>query len=157
MKTRSLLALVALACLTAFAPAPFPRPERRKASDEVGLETVQGMWRVASMKRSRSNGRHEDYDWHITQVRVQQSRWEFLQKGSTNASYDIAIDNTQKPATIDFFSGGARRGQASGYGIIRRRGAAIEILYVFATGQGRARSFEAPPDNQWVLTLERQR
>jgi uncharacterized protein (TIGR03067 family) len=156
--TRILLAVLIVFGVTAFAPAPFPRPSRKGEERAITVQNFQGLWRVASMKRSRATGQHEPYKWHITHVRVKDDRWAFRQNETDNGNYSIVIDNSKRPATLDFFNarkqGGAR---PSGVGIIRRQGARVEILYSFGiTPERRAVSFHQPPDNQWVLLLERQ-
>jgi uncharacterized protein (TIGR03067 family) len=152
-----LFALLLAAGAAAFAPAPFPRPERRPGQDLISVENFQGSWRVASMMNSSRDGRHRPYNWHIDQIRVKGGTWTFVDKnGSDSASYTLVIRNEHKPAWLDFYNGNVREGPAPGGGIIRRKGDVVEIIYVFG-GRQRPASFEQPPDGQYVLTLHRQR
>jgi uncharacterized protein (TIGR03067 family) len=158
MKGCLILALFALVGLTAFAPAPFPRPPRRGDANEISVATFQGTWRVASMRYSSKDGKHRPYSWSITHVRVDNRTWTFVDKnGGSSASYTITIDNTMKPAAhLDFWSGEPQiGGRAPGGGIIRKKGNVVEIIYVFG-GSNRPISFEQPPDGQYVLILHRQ-
>jgi uncharacterized protein (TIGR03067 family) len=155
---RRVFCIVALAGVTAFAPAPLPRRARGGSDGEISLATFQGTWRVASMQSSRRDGRHLPHKWNITHFRVSGAELTYLENGSTNARYTVVIGNQGRPATIDFYNGEAK-GIAPGQGIIRRKGDVVEILYVFGVfgGTQRAVSFEQPPDNQWLLTLHRER
>jgi uncharacterized protein (TIGR03067 family) len=154
--TRVFSVLVALAAL-AFAPAPFPKTQRGGERDEITIQTFQGTWRVAGMKRSRRDGNHTPHNWNITHIRVKNDRWTFLENGNSNADYTITITNSQKPAALDFYGLNlARQGKPQGSGIIRRKGAVVEIIYTFGNLK-RASSFEHPPDDQWILTLHKQR
>jgi uncharacterized protein (TIGR03067 family) len=154
---RLAFSLLVLLAATAFAPAPFPRPQRGPKVDEITIQTFQGTWRVASMKRSRRDGNHTPHNWNITHIRVEKDSWTFLENGQRNASYTLTITNNQKPAALDFYhSADNRKEPAPGQGIIRRKGDVVEIVYLFGNPK-RATSFEQPPDNQWLLTLQKER
>jgi uncharacterized protein (TIGR03067 family) len=161
MKARSIAALLALAGLTGFAPAPLPRQTRHGDPNLISVATFQGKWRVAGMVSTRRDGKHQPYTWQVTHVRVEGKTWTFLDKqGATSASYTITIDNARKPAAyLDFWNGDPQPGGSPpGCGIIRKRGGLVEIIYVFgAGGKTRPASFDQPPDSQYLLTLERTR
>jgi uncharacterized protein (TIGR03067 family) len=157
---RVIVSLVALACLTAFAPAPFPSPRRNKHADDViSLETFSGRWRVASMKQCSADGNHRPYVWSVSHVRVKDGVWAFqYNNGGAETTYRLTIDNAKQPAHLDFWAvgGGGGQGQAPpGGGIIRRKGDVVEIIYVFG-GNNRPVSFERPPAGQYLLTLQRE-
>jgi uncharacterized protein (TIGR03067 family) len=155
--TRVVFSVLVLVTTTAFAPAPFAKPDRRGGQDDVTVQTLQGTWRVASMKHSRRDGNHTPHNWNITHIHVENDNWTFMENSSRNASYTITVTNNQKPAALDFHHGAVnRKERAPGQGIIRRKADVVEIIYVFS-GQQRASSFEQPPDNQWILTLQKQR
>src|SRR4051812_31327779 len=103
--TRFVVLAVAGCCLTAFAPAPFPKTQRGGERDEITVQTFQGTWRVAGMKRSRRDGNHLPHNWHVTHIRVQNDSWSFMQNGKSSGDYTIAITNNQKPAALDFYRG----------------------------------------------------
>lgn len=151
---RIVLASLALCCLTAFAPAPFPRTGRTTGSAGLNVESLQGTWRVVSMRRTRSNGQHQDHKWDTNAIRIQKEQWGFGTNGNVSNTYTFAIDASRTPATIDWYTEGAKGGGVRGMGIIRRVGKRIEIVYYFG-GSQRATSFESIPDNFYLLTLER--
>jgi uncharacterized protein (TIGR03067 family) len=154
---RVVLSLLAVLTLTAFAPAPFPKAQRGARQDEITIKTLQGTWRAASMKRTRRDGNHTPSEWSTTHIHVENDKWAFMQNGNPTASYTITITNGRKPAALDFYYGAPTPNErAPGEGIIRRRGDVVEILYSFAAPR-RAVSFEQPPDNQCLLTLQKER
>jgi uncharacterized protein (TIGR03067 family) len=158
---RVVTALLAVCVLTAFAPAPFPKPPRR-GGEEINLQGFQGTWRSVKLEGIEQNGGKREIPWGIAAVRVQNDLWTFLNKGETeNAKYRLVIDGTRKPPTIDFYSEG-RGGREQGgkpymVGVMKRQGDIVQILY-FSTGpENRARSFDNPPVGWWLLTLERRK
>jgi uncharacterized protein (TIGR03067 family) len=158
MKARVLVAVLSVFGAAAFAPAPFPRPQRRGGVDDVSVPTIQGTWRVAGMLSSRKDGKHQPYNWHINQIRIKGDVWTFVDRnGSDGTSYALVVKNDKKPAWLDFYGvNQPRQGAPPGGGIIRRKGDVVEIIYVFG-GRERPVSFEQPPDGQYLLTLQRQR
>jgi hypothetical protein len=160
MKARLVVVLIALLGASAFAPAPFPRPSRKADNNDISLTSFQGIWRVEAFATSSSSGNHAKRDWHIKYIRVKDDQWSFMNSlESANVSYTIAIDSARRPATLDFFTSpkAANEIQPRGVGIIRRTGDKVFIIYVFGTPDSRAASFERPPDNQWVIWLEKVR
>lgn len=152
---RIAFALLALAALPAFAPAPFPRSGRPMASSsEVSLDTLQGTWRITSVRRTRTNGQHVKQEWTTDGFRVEKDRWVYLSKGNVTVTYSVVIDPGKRPTTIDWYTEGNKQGDSKGKGIVRRVGKRIEIAYYFGT-MPRATSFEAMPDDLWYVTLER--
>ena len=152
---RLTVCLLALSA-AAFAPAPFPRHSRTGPSNEITVKTFQGTWRVTGMRRARRDGNHTPHKWSVTHVRVRDDVWTFMNNETPSTSYHITIGNTQKPAALDFYSGPGGKGDAPGKGIIRRKGDVVEILYSFGNVP-RARRFEPPTENHWILTLKKGR
>jgi hypothetical protein len=150
---RAVIALLAV-LLAAFAPAPFPKASRAP-SDEISLKTFQGHWQVVTV-RYRLDGGEVPHTWRVTGVWIDGDAWVFVVKGRYATRYSIAIGGG-KPAALDFFDGPPDGGRTpDGWGLIRRKGDVVEIIYTFA-GSPRAESFERPPDRQWMLTLRRQK
>lgn len=152
--SRTWLALLALLGLTAFAPAPFLRPERR-GDDRITLEGFQGTWRVVNMQTSRSSGKHDPYSWTVTHIRVTKDRWEFMVGPQSSNTFHIGIDPAKRPAHLNFYH--QQGGPPTGVGLIRRHGNRVLILYAWGGEKSRPASFEPPPDGPWLMTLERDR
>jgi uncharacterized protein (TIGR03067 family) len=151
MLPRLLIAVLTLVCLTAFAPAPFPRARRDR--DHLDLNSVQGTWRVVSMQRSQGNRQYTTINWHISHIRIDRDEWTFLHQGNRpNALYYLSLDPGKKPGHINWHN--RRGGPLSMAGLIRRNGEVIEILYLASTI--RPGSFEDPPANYYLLTLKRE-
>jgi hypothetical protein len=149
MKIRLGLALLLLFGPAAFAPAPFPRPERARAGD-VTLSSFQGRWRVTKIERSRADGRHEPLRLTYTHVRIVRHRWTFLYGDQgEGASFDLTFDDTCKPPLLRF------DGNVNGVGLIRRVGGQVQVAYRWGTEENRPVSFERLPDDFWIITLER--
>src|SRR5258708_4107102 len=149
MPSRLLFAAVALAALTAFAPAPFPRP--RRESNAIDLTSFQGTWRLVRQQVAQAGGTYHDTNIGVTHIRVVRDRWTFLNKGGTeNASYFLKLDSVKKPCPLDF--SGEVGGRVQMMGIIRRRGQTVEVLYRGGTNV-RPESFEKPPQGYYLLTL----
>jgi uncharacterized protein (TIGR03067 family) len=146
-----LIVLVVLAGLTAFAPAPFPRP--RRSSPTLDLNRLSARWKVAGMQRVAAQGKLVDHPWYITHILIQNGRWSFLDKtGRDVASYLLEVDPTKKPATITWLRNPGE--VPTLVGIIRRKGKVVEILYLATTN--RPASFEKPPEGYYLLTLKRE-
>jgi uncharacterized protein (TIGR03067 family) len=152
LRTRLIVAVVALSGLTAFAPAPLPRARRARGPD-FDLARFQGLWKVATVETVTRRGKYAEDGWGATQVRVQGDKWTYFERGQRNASYRIRIDPTKAPATIDFFHLDDKEGRPYVFGLIRRKEGGIEILFSSMTLGQRAGSFDAPPLGWWVLTL----
>jgi uncharacterized protein (TIGR03067 family) len=148
------LACVALLSL-AFAPAPFPKQERRGQTDEITLDTFQGSWRVTNMQTSQANGQHVPYSWNVTHIRVAKDRWTFMQRDAEVSGTYISIDHTKRPALVNFYSQADQKGVVSGVGLIRRQGPKVQVLYRWGDEKNRPLTFEPPPEGPWIITLER--
>jgi uncharacterized protein (TIGR03067 family) len=157
---RTGLALIVLVGLTAFAPAPFPTRERRGESNTaISVARFQGKWKVETFEVYEQGGQKRRSGF-IDRVIVKDDLWILShQDDRPHGSYRIAI-RPGKPATIDFYSF-AQKGQARGgdklecFGLIRRDGDTVQILYTYAEGKTRVTSFDNPPANWWLMTLKR--
>lgn len=150
------MAFLAAFALTAFAPAPFPRTKRGD-EENINLQKFQGEWRSLGLKGINSNGDTHEINWGVTSIKVEGELWTFMFGQTENAKYVLVIDGTRKPATIDFYAGTTRTKEARPYmvGLIKRQGTRVTILYYSTTPEQRAKSFENPPANWWLLTLEK--
>lgn len=157
---RLAVALIATLGLTAFAPAPLPKPARRDAGEQINLQSFQGTWRSVKLEQIEQGGGKREIPWNIAAVRIQDDLWTFINTGETeNAKYWLLIEGTKRPPTIDFYTQRAGQGNQAGkpymVGILKRQGDTVYILYFSTNPENRARSFENPPVGWWLLTLER--
>src|SRR5262249_45708971 len=125
--SRVLTALTALMTLTAFAPAPFPRPVRREGGMEMSLKFLQGRWRIVRFEEMNNGLRVRKEDAAIPFVHVEGERWSYLYKdGSTNNSFPVAVTAGRGTVAIDWFTRGPRR--LDMFGLVRRRGDTVQIV-----------------------------
>jgi uncharacterized protein (TIGR03067 family) len=96
MYTRVLFAAVAALGLTAFAPAPFPRPDRK---DDI--KKLAGTWTVTRYELAGAA-------MHIgigLKVRIEGNKWSFLRVNAAgtlpSTSYTFALDPKKDPRLID--------------------------------------------------------
>jgi uncharacterized protein (TIGR03067 family) len=175
MYIRCLFALAVIAGLTAFAPAPFPR-EQRKARESDDAVRLMGTWKVTNYERPGVNGAAAmRYSVNMT-IRLSPGKWEYvydnnnglggLGRGAvaTNNDYEMKIDTASMPRkmtmTKDYGAGTTMTMNA----IYKFEGDKVKILYT-TVYQGRGMiqaetgplSWEKPPTNSILLTLERQK
>jgi uncharacterized protein (TIGR03067 family) len=152
MRARLLLGCLVLLAVTAFAPAPFPKPQR-PGSDGVGVAQVQGKWVVLGLQSTDGKGGLNPPGSLLREVHIDNHRWSFHYRNPRTAPthYRLAIDTTKAPAHIDFY----HEGQATPYGtgIVARRGNTLRVLYQW--GSPRATSFDRAPAGYWHITLEK--
>jgi uncharacterized protein (TIGR03067 family) len=154
MKSRLVVALVVLVALTAFAPAPFPRTKRGEDAD-FNLAQFQGLWRAEKFETAWQGGRLSGHGWDSTQVRIENDRWTYLDNGRFGSAYQIRLDTSKSPVTIDFINVGSKTDESCMLGIIRRVHGKVEILF-YLPGRGeRPKTFDNPPPDWWILTLRR--
>jgi uncharacterized protein (TIGR03067 family) len=161
--TRTLLALIALFALTAFAPAPFPKAARRGGGgDEISVAHFQGYWKLVRMETiEQAGGRSEWKDWGIAGVRVKGDVWTYIETNQKeNASYSLAIPEKKGPSSIDWHSVGPRREgeRPSMLGLIKRDGDTVQIIaYSGVQPDQRPKRWDEPPIGWWQMTLQRSR
>jgi len=159
MTTRLPLAALALLALTAFAPAPFSRPERDRKAHPLSLQQLQGVWYVVKLETTRSTGTHVNGGTNIKEVHVAGRRWSFVYTpggGGDAVTYNITVDHQTKPPRLDFHYLDATQGQAPyGTGILKREGDRVLLMYNWKNAHDG--NFETPPDGHWLITLARAR
>jgi uncharacterized protein (TIGR03067 family) len=159
--TRLALALIALAGLTAFAPAPFPR--QRRIDTSVSLEVLQGKWKVVKIEEvTGPGGRVRRTTLAAEAIRFDRTHWTLLQSGDQEYVKNVfRLDTGRRPAAIDIYDRDRSRLDSGvppiHVGLIRRAGDTVEILYYSAAPAERPSSFENPPVGWWLLTLKRVR
>src|SRR5262245_43289732 len=109
---RLIVAAVALLGLTAFAPAPLPRPPKRDNRDEISLRHFQGRWQHVRIENIEpGGGRKEWKNANIVAVQIKGDQWIYLEdNGRVNVTYAITIQEARGPAAIDWYSQ-ANKGQ----------------------------------------------
>jgi uncharacterized protein (TIGR03067 family) len=144
----------------AFAPAPFPRPQRR-ADPGLSEQRVQGEWKTVSMESFTPDGRKQKHPWRVTMVRVKGRRWTFFGgDGRILANDDTALDTSTRPTSLDWYDG--QRGGIQGspsptwVGLIRLSGDTMQVIYVQGARERRP-TFEKPPQDGFLMTLRRVR
>src|SRR5262245_45045867 len=148
MKTRVrmlFVALVALVGLTAFAPAPFPKADRRGERGLVTLQSLQGNWRVVSFGSIGQNGQLRHVLW-FQHVHVRGNHLRYVVQGKEQNPIYVTVDGgKQRPAAIDFYPQDPKSVQdrPTMVGIVGRDGGRMKILYYWTTPENRARSFES--------------
>lgn len=96
MRMRLLVAAVLLSL--GFAPAPFPKPRAQQASD---LSRMQGTWDVVE----RTLGGRSVLTEQPTQIKINGSRFDFVVRGEIRSTWEMKLDPTATPRTIDRVGG----------------------------------------------------
>jgi uncharacterized protein (TIGR03067 family) len=154
---RVTLALLAVFGVSAFAPAPFPRTDRQDRETEVSLRFLQGKWDVVSMETINEQGQRQRARWGVKGIVVQGDHWSYVYSlGGKNSTYGFNLNGSTRPASMDWYVDPFKReSEPYLFGVIRRKGSIVEILYYPAQGEKRVTSFENPPRYWWYLTLRR--
>lgn len=125
MRVRILLVL-ALAAAVGFAPAPFPKKERRSSRDD--LEAMQGLWRMTAYESGGSPVGHN------YKVRIRNNRWTFISLDGNQeretASYIYTLEYRVSPRAFEWRS--TRESNSGWVGSYRLDGRKLTI--VFGTG-----------------------
>lgn len=173
------LAVLALGGLTAFAPAPFMRVDRKKESDTLSM--LQGTWSMTEKVRMGPNGQLSKYST-TQKVVIEKDSWRFSTaaeakalkgvlggKGggvgggfavATRTSYKIVLDNRRlpmefrlkrtTPAETDYM-----------VGILYVKDNTVKVLYRLGStlalrGQEEMpRNFDTVPEGWYSMTLTR--
>lgn len=156
---RRILPLLVLSSL-AFAPAPFPRPQRR-ADPGVNEQRVQGEWKTVIMESFTPGGLKQKHEWPVAMVRIKGRHWtSFDGGGQILAHYSLALDTSTRPTSLDWYKGdqgGAPVEPSPGWvGLIRLSGDTMQIIYVHGARERRP-TFERPPQDGFLITLRRVR
>jgi hypothetical protein len=157
--TRFVVLAVAGGCLTAFAPAPFPKAQRGGDGD-VSLASLQGRWQIVEVYLLMEKGRRGRIKGLLSDVVIAGNKWTFAEdrewalrhRSEDGDVFPIVINNRRRPATFDFLYAKGKKGMF-GAGIVRQKGDRVEFLFAFSDDP-RPGSFEKPVDCL-VLTLKR--
>ncbi len=157
---RILLLLPLLATGTAslaFAPAPFPRPDRRDGS--LDLRKLEGTWKVEQLVNFDAQGKVSSTITVWKEIHVEKGQWYFVQDGGggrmrRSTTYRLVIDGKKKPATIDFMRAGNPKPWM--LGILALENDRLTVLYK-PFGEKRPEAFTPPPAGFYQFTLRRAR
>jgi uncharacterized protein (TIGR03067 family) len=155
---RVIVALVALVGLTAFAPAPLPRPPLLARGDHISLRHFQGKWHQVRIENIEPNGERKEWkNANVVAVRVKGDQWIYLGPNDrVNATYTLTVQEARGPAAIDWYSGGNKGQLPFMLGLIKRDGDTIQVLGKMGPLPGeRPKRFEGAPAGWWLMTLQR--
>src|SRR5262245_50589079 len=136
MRVRLIVALIALAALTAFAPAPLPKTSRRTDPNLLTVANFQGDWTAVSFDYVGAGDQLSPIGLWFQGVRIRGDHWIYLVNGSESSTYRITIDNNTRPAAIDYYEVQGKPEKPGMFGIVKRQGSRVTILYY---GYGPAR------------------
>jgi uncharacterized protein (TIGR03067 family) len=140
-----LILIPVVVVLLGFAPAPFPRPERKKKVADT--EAIQGTWKVVlyEMRGGKLGGN--------LVVKVEKDRWHFYRDGGGGAlqpasSYQLRLDPAATPPAFDWSGVGAPNpGYIGSYRLEEKR---LTIIFG-AAGRPRPTDFNAGAEYRMVL------
>jgi uncharacterized protein (TIGR03067 family) len=149
--TRPLLLLAVLAC-AGFAPAPFPKPERKKHTDD--LAAMQGSWKLV---RYESNGKPMTSNFR---VRIDKNVWNFVNlnqgRETSTASYELRLAPKLSPRGFEWKSTGRVSSQYCGSYVLDRD----KLMLVFNSGVldgATPRPMDFKSNKGYLLILEREK
>jgi hypothetical protein len=169
---RLLVALVALIGLTAFAPAPFVKPDRKRDRDEGDiLGKLQGTWSISSKVRMGPNGILSKYSTS-QKLQIEKDAWQLTSAGMGKGGkgggvavkmparplYKIEIEPSGYPREFK-----VKRNLAKGsdymVGIVSVEGDTARMLYRLAVANPddtvKPTAFEPVPEGWYLMTLKR--
>jgi uncharacterized protein (TIGR03067 family) len=154
VRLRLLLALLALSGLTAFAPAPLPKPPRRGAVGPLDLKRLQGVWVVEKAERTTA-GAYRVVKDPVTHILIEGDLWVFMQgKAKRSSEFRLVLpDPTRTPVWFTFRAKNQPAGGTDGL-LTEEKDGRVRVLYNW--GSPRPASFENPPAGYWALTLRRE-
>lgn len=147
MRLCILLACAALLAIVGFAPAPFPKPERRRQIDD--MEAMLGMWKMVTYE-SRGTPVGTNY-----KIRIRKNAWTFINtqgQERESATYIFTLDTKLTPRAFEWKMTGSDYSYIGSYRLEARR--RLEI--VFGSGrmaqiETRERDFGGKPNLHMVL------
>jgi len=172
------LAVMALAGLTAFAPAPFMKSGRDRAPRGDVLAALQGTWSVSEKQRMGPNGRLSNYKTS-QKIRIEEDGWSFVSsfalkggKGGLGGLgkapvggrplYRIKVEPGRRRGPVVFRVKRTANDDAEYMvGVLHVSGDTIKMLYrLGSTFGGRAEekmptNFDTIPENWYLQTLTR--
>jgi uncharacterized protein (TIGR03067 family) len=176
MRIRLPLALLALIGLTAFAPAPFLKPDRKPSGDSALLQRMQGTWSITAKQRMGPDG-VVNYSTR-QKVHIEKDQWEFLstsakapkagakgpparaKKVPSRIGGKIVLDDKGAPRPFRFKRALGREDADYMVGILAFEGNKLRILYRLGTVDEDIppqppNGFLTIPQGWYLLTLER--
>jgi uncharacterized protein (TIGR03067 family) len=150
--SRVLVSLVVLVAVTAFAPAPFPRLERKRV-ETIDLAALRGLWRAVSIEEVQPDGSLKGIPWRVRHVRIEEDRWAFGSEISP-AALRISLDRTHRPIVIDLLTSAQNTAMA---GVLKLEGDRLLMLYTFHGPSKRPTDFARKPAGTRLMTLQRER
>jgi uncharacterized protein (TIGR03067 family) len=167
MSIRLFAAIVVVATLTGFAPAPKQRPPKGPDPKEM-LKNIQGTWQIIGTARVQAGGKGR-VTTSTVQIIIDGTTWQYGYAGrddvrggvraairTTGTSYVISVDTSNTPVKMDL----RRPGAPSPYmrGILTLEGDTLKWCYVFGAdtdGAVRPEQFDPIPSGAILMTLKR--
>ena len=167
------LAVVGLIGLTAFAPAPFVKSERKRGHGGDVLDALQGTWSMTEKVRMGPNGNLTKYSTS-QKVRIEKDAWSFVSAlggkgggvgkgkggGFGGLRYKIVIDGKRQP--VEFRVKRTNNAETDYMvGIVQVNGGTAKFLYrlgsfgPFGQNEEMPRSFDVIPEGWYSMTLSR--
>jgi len=158
MISRLAIGLVALISLTAFAPAPLPRPPKKPAQAPL-LQQLQGTWQMVGTERLLNGGRRITSKT-TAKIRIEKNRWSYVYdnggKERVGVTYNISLDPSRTPAWFDLSREGNPQPQMKG--VIGLDGDTLRFCYVLGSRSDLGRPFNTNlGEGQILMTLRRLR
>lgn len=144
----SLLLLAVAAATVGFAPAPFPKSRAPQDSSDLGK--MQGTWELVSRSRGASTVRVQH-----TLVKINGTRCDFFVRGELSTTYEIKLDPTATPRTIDLEDLHRGDHDTDMPGIYGFEGNNLRICYSFAGGRRPANFEDSRSMTFQTITLRR--
>jgi uncharacterized protein (TIGR03067 family) len=132
MSRRMFVALVALAGLTAFAPAP--RPRARPGPVRIDLKQLEGRW-VLLWKEVGQDGGPPVRDTDQLEAEISAGRYTPIRRGAMGrgaVTTQIALGSERSPCWFDLMYAG---GSCGSKGVCSLEGDTLKICYVIGDGQ----------------------
>jgi len=165
MRVRLFVALLAVASLTGFAPVPKPRPAKGPDPKEIA-KSMQGTWQVVGTERAGIKARLTSSP--TRHIQITDNKWQNVYPNDaggpgglrvTSLSYNIILDTSKSPVTIDL----QRPANNTVYmsGVVTVEGDTMKFCYILgsrlASGEGASRpmSFDPIPPGATLMTLKR--
>jgi uncharacterized protein (TIGR03067 family) len=158
MRTRALILTLAALGLTAFAPAPFPRPDRKD-----DLKKLAGTWTVTRYEREGIAVRINA----TLKVQIEGNKWSFLQVNVAgtrpSTAYTFVLDPKKDPRCIDLTMAavGARpggNGKLMGiYRFERQDRDRVQVVFHTFGVTRRPAGFDGVDRDAYLMILQRDR
>jgi uncharacterized protein (TIGR03067 family) len=158
MRSRALLVAATALGLMAYAPAPFPRPDRKD-----DLKTLEGTWTVARYERGGAAVRIGT----ALKVRIEGSKWSFFRVDATgtkpSTAYNFVLDPKKDPRCIDLTMMGANpapggNGKLMGiYRFERKNRNEIQVVFHTFGVNKRPAGFDGADGQAYLMILQREK